>query len=135
MDFFRLPRNEYVTLAVFSLVVLTMPIWLQPLGAAYPGLMQQFTIFAIFAVGFNVLFGLTGYLSFGHAAFFGMGAYCVLMARNAGARDTAFQFSQDLGVNTFRWIDGPLAYAISGFLDRGSLEDISREVYAHFENI
>jgi|TARA_A100001391_G_scaffold69720_2_gene44591 anti-sigma factor RsiW len=59
----------------------------------------------------------------------------ILMARNAGARDTAFQFSQDLGVNTFRWIDGPLAYAISGFLDRGSLEDISREVYAHFETI
>lgn len=59
----------------------------------------------------------------------------ILMARNAGARDTAFQFSEDSGVNTFRWIDGPLAYAISGFLDRGSLEDISREVYAHFETI
>ncbi|UYQ73914.1 branched-chain amino acid ABC transporter permease [Pelagibacterium flavum] len=75
MDFFRLPKNEYITLAVFSLVVLTMPVWLQPLGAAYPGLMQQFTIFAIFAVGFNVLFGLTGYLSFGHAAFLGVGSY------------------------------------------------------------
>jgi anti-sigma factor RsiW len=59
----------------------------------------------------------------------------ILMARNAGARDTAFQFSEDSGVNTFRWIEGPLAYAISGFLDRGSLEDISREVYAHFETI
>ncbi|WP_417579133.1 anti-sigma factor family protein [Pelagibacterium sp.] len=59
----------------------------------------------------------------------------ILMARNAGARDTAFRFSEDLGVNTFRWIDGPLAYAISGFLDRGALEDISREVYAHFETI
>jgi anti-sigma factor RsiW len=59
----------------------------------------------------------------------------ILMARNSGARDTAFQFSEDSGVNTFRWIDGPLAYAISGFLDRGSLEDISRQVYAHFETI
>lgn len=59
----------------------------------------------------------------------------ILLARNSGARDTAFQFSADSGVNTFRWIDGPLAYAISGFLDRGSLEDISREVYAHFETI
>jgi len=75
MDFFRLPKNEYVTLAIFSLVVLTMPIWLQPLGAAYPGLMQQFAIYAIFAVGFNILFGLTGYLSFGHAAFLGVGSY------------------------------------------------------------
>ena len=27
------------------------------------------------AVGFNILFGLTGYLSFGHAAFLGVGSY------------------------------------------------------------
>lgn len=75
MSIFQLPKNEYITLAVFSLVVLTMPLWLQPFGAAYPGLMQQFAIFAIFAVGFNILFGLTGYLSFGHAAFLGVGSY------------------------------------------------------------
>ncbi|WMT92314.1 anti-sigma factor [Pelagibacterium sp. H642] len=59
----------------------------------------------------------------------------ILLARNAGARDTAFQFSAEDGVNTFRWVDGPIAYAISGFLDRGDLEDISRAVYAHFETI
>ncbi|WP_127143055.1 branched-chain amino acid ABC transporter permease [Pelagibacterium montanilacus] len=75
MDIFRLPRKDVITLALFSIVVLTMPIWLAPLGAAYPGLMQQFAIFAIFAVGFNILFGLTGYLSFGHAAFLGVGSY------------------------------------------------------------
>lgn len=59
----------------------------------------------------------------------------ILLARNAGARDTAFQFSEGDGVNTFRWIDGPLAYAITGFLDRGALEDITRAVYDHFEAI
>ena len=59
----------------------------------------------------------------------------ILLARNGGARDTAFQFSADHGVNTFRWVNGPLAYAISGFLERGDLEDISRAVYAHFETI
>jgi ABC-type branched-subunit amino acid transport system permease subunit len=32
-------------------------------------------IFGIFAIGFNILFGLTGYLSFGHAAFLGVGSY------------------------------------------------------------
>ncbi|WP_367196417.1 branched-chain amino acid ABC transporter permease [Amorphus sp. 3PC139-8] len=52
-----------------------MPIWLQPFGAAYPDLMQKFAIFGIFATGFNILFGLTGYLSFGHAAFLGVGSY------------------------------------------------------------
>lgn len=72
---FRLSRKDLFTLALFALVVLTMPIWLAPFGAAYPGLMQKFAIFAIFAIGFNILFGLTGYLSFGHAAFLGVGSY------------------------------------------------------------
>jgi ABC-type branched-subunit amino acid transport system permease subunit len=75
MSFFILPRRDLILLAAFALVVLTMPAWLQPLGAAYPGLMQKFMIYAIFAVGFNILFGLTGYLSFGHAAFVGVGSY------------------------------------------------------------
>ena len=72
---FSLSRKDLTALAIFAVVVLTMPIWLAPFGAAYPGLMQKFAIYAIFAVGFNILFGLTGYLSFGHAAFIGVGSY------------------------------------------------------------
>ncbi|MEO9527253.1 branched-chain amino acid ABC transporter permease [Roseibium sp.] len=52
-----------------------MPIWLAPVGAGYPDLLQKFAIFGLFATGFNLLFGLTGYLSFGHAAFLGVGSY------------------------------------------------------------
>ena len=33
---------------------------------------------ASFAIGFNILFGLTGYLSFGHAAFLGVGSFSVV---------------------------------------------------------
>lgn len=47
-------------------------------NAGYPDLMQRFAIFGIFAIGFNILFGLTGYLSFGHAAFLGVGSYSVV---------------------------------------------------------
>jgi branched-chain amino acid transport system permease protein len=32
-------------------------------------------VFAIFAIGYDIAFGYTGLLSFGHAAFFGLGAY------------------------------------------------------------
>jgi branched-subunit amino acid ABC-type transport system permease component len=46
-----------------------------PSALAYPDLLQKFAIFGIFAIGFNILFGLTGYLSFGHAAFLGVGSY------------------------------------------------------------
>ena len=38
-------------------------------------MLQKFAIFGIFAIGYNILFGLTGYLSFGHAAFLGVGSY------------------------------------------------------------
>lgn len=75
MNLFAIPRRDLLVFGIFALVVLTMPVWLQPLGAAYPALMQKFVISAVFAVGFNILFGLTGYLSFGHAAFLGVGSY------------------------------------------------------------
>jgi len=71
----RLPKKELITFLIFAVVVITMPIWLTPFGASYPGLLQTFAIFGLFAVGFNILFGLTGYLSFGHAAFLGVGSY------------------------------------------------------------
>ncbi|WP_412777222.1 branched-chain amino acid ABC transporter permease [Thalassospira lucentensis] len=69
------PKQDILYMVILSAVVLTMPIWLQPFGAAYPDLMQKFMIFGIFAIGYNILFGLTGYLSFGHAAFLGVGSY------------------------------------------------------------
>jgi len=70
-----LSRNDLILLAGYTLVVLGGPIIMAPLGAGYPDLLQKFVIFGIFAVGFNILFGLTGYLSFGHAAFLGIGSY------------------------------------------------------------
>ena len=47
-------------------------------NAGYPDLMQRFAYFGILAIGFNILFGLTGYLSFGHAAFLGVGSYATV---------------------------------------------------------
>ncbi len=67
--------RDWILFIVFSAVVLSLPILLVPFGANYPDLLQKIAIFGIFAVGFNILFGLTGYLSFGHAAFIGVGSY------------------------------------------------------------
>jgi len=71
-------RSDWLLLIVFSAVVLTLPWTMQPIGAAYPDLLQKFAIYGIFAIGFNILFGLTGYLSFGHAAFLGVGSYAAV---------------------------------------------------------
>ena len=73
-----LSRNDWLVFAAFSAVILALPIILIPFGASYPAIMQKFCIFGIFALGFNILFGLTGYLSFGHAAFLGMGSYTAM---------------------------------------------------------
>ena len=72
------PRSDRTLFLGFTAVVLLMPLWLQPFGAAYPDLMQKFAIFGLFAIGFNILFGQTGYLSFGHAAFIGVGSYATV---------------------------------------------------------
>jgi len=43
-------------------------------------LLTEILIFALFALSFNLLFGYTGLLSFGHAAFFGLGGYAAALA-------------------------------------------------------
>jgi len=59
---------------IFAAIILTMPFWFPFLGG-YEGLDTKILIWAIFALGFDLLLGYTGYLSFGHAAFFGVSAY------------------------------------------------------------
>ena len=71
-------QSNLAVMLIFTTVVLSAPVWLSPIGASYPDLLQKFAIFGIFAIGFNILFGLTGYLSFGHAAFLGIGSYAAV---------------------------------------------------------
>ncbi len=79
-----LNKKDTSLLIIVGLLTLLAPFILNPFpegsamaqfNAGYPDLMQRFVIFGIFAIGFNILFGLTGYLSFGHAAFLGVGSY------------------------------------------------------------
>jgi branched-chain amino acid transport system permease protein len=56
--------------AAVTLLLLVLP-WLAP----YEALAVNLLIFGLYAVGFNLLLGYTGLLSFGHAAFLGAGSY------------------------------------------------------------
>lgn len=49
-------------------------------GIYYTNVFVTFAIFALFAVSLNLLLGYTGLLSFGHAMFFGTGAYGTALA-------------------------------------------------------
>src|SRR6266478_10067142 len=52
---------------------------------AYPTFLMKVLCFALFASAFNLLLGFAGLLSFGHAAFFGAGAYvCGLLCKSLG---------------------------------------------------
>lgn len=62
-----LPRAIFF--AVFLIFVIVAPTFL------YPIFLMKVYCFIIFALGYNLLLGYTGLMSFGHAAFFGMGAY------------------------------------------------------------
>ncbi len=54
--------------------LLTVPLWL-PLLGGYTALAGRVLVFGLAAMGLNMLLGFTGVLSFGHAAYFGLGAY------------------------------------------------------------
>ena len=54
----------------FLLVFLVFP-WIVP----YRSLATQVLIYGLFALGFNILYGYTGLLSFGAAAYWGLGGY------------------------------------------------------------
>lgn len=57
--------------AALAIAVLLIFPWLMP----YEALAVNILVLGLYAVGFNLLFGYTGLLSFGHAAFLGSGAY------------------------------------------------------------
>lgn len=59
---------------VLALVALVYPYLVRPYHLS---LAIEVLIFAIFAMSLDILLGYTGLISFGHAAFFGLGAYLV----------------------------------------------------------
>lgn len=61
-------KRHRAGLAILFLLVFP---WLMP----YEALAVNILVLGLYAVGFNLLFGYTGLLSFGHAAFLGSGAY------------------------------------------------------------
>ncbi len=54
--------------------MITTPVWF-PLLGGYTALAGSVLVFGLAAMGLNLLLGFTGVLSFGHAAYFGLGAY------------------------------------------------------------
>ena len=63
-------RRERIFYGLAILVLIFLPFFIP-----YKALGSQILIFMLFAMGYDICLGYAGMLSFGHAAFFGMGAY------------------------------------------------------------
>lgn len=72
----RARRNLVVAFALMLVCIVFAPFVL------YPVFLMKVMAFALFACGFNLLFGYTGIMSFGHAAFFGSGSYVAAWTMN-----------------------------------------------------
>src|SRR5574342_1360506 len=68
-------RAAYRWIAGHPAVSIILFFAILPFIVPYKGLATQVLIFGLFALGFNLLYGYTGLLSFGHAAYYGLGAY------------------------------------------------------------
>jgi branched-chain amino acid transport system permease protein len=66
---FGYSRAQAIALAVMIVLLIVCPFVL------YPVFLMKVLCFALFACAFNLLLGYVGLMSFGHAAFFGMGSY------------------------------------------------------------
>lgn len=69
-------------------VLLVLP-FIVPLVGMNVGIASEIVIYSLFAIAFNILLGFTGLPSFGHAAFFGTGAYMVSILQYQGIDNTA----------------------------------------------
>ncbi|MGH6815144.1 MAG: ABC transporter permease subunit, partial [Hyphomicrobiaceae bacterium] len=70
-DAARLVTPGMIVLFAF---LLTVPLWIGRIGL-YPYLGVEILIWSIYALAFNLLLGTAGLPSFGHGAYFGVGAY------------------------------------------------------------
>jgi len=66
--------RRLAVLAAVWIALLFAPYWMIPLGG-YTALATRVLVLGLAAMSVNFLLGFTGVLSFGHAAYFGLGAY------------------------------------------------------------
>ena len=69
-----LAERRWGQLIVIWVVLLLVPFWL-PMVGGYTALAGRVLVLGLAAMSFNLLLGFTGVMSFGHAAYFGLGAY------------------------------------------------------------
>lgn len=98
--------------ALAVLLALALPLWLEAIGEGYLiTLASRICIYALAAMSLNLILGYGGMISFGHAAYFGVGAYVVgILAQHGFEGSTVFGFTAPNSL----WATLPLSMAVAG---------------------
>ena len=83
----RIGRWITLEMVIAFAVIFSIPFWIEAVGL-YQYLGVEILIWMIYALGFNLLLGYTGKPSFGHGAYFGIGAYAFGLAQQHVAVNT-----------------------------------------------
>jgi branched-chain amino acid transport system permease protein len=70
--------DKRLSTPIIWLLLISMPYWMDAIGG-YTELASRVVVLGLAAMALNFLLGFTGVLSFGHAAYFGLGAYGAAM--------------------------------------------------------
>ena len=73
-------RNKLYKWILWLVIFIILAVFPRVFGIYYTNFFVGFAIFALYAVTLNLLLGYMGVLSFGHAMFFGTGAYATAIA-------------------------------------------------------
>ena len=90
MDRFKLNVNSSLLIIGFIFLVCSPPVASAVGEPFYIGLFSRILIYALVAVSLNLILGFGGMVCFGHAAFFGVGAYVVAILAHHGVDGSAF---------------------------------------------
>jgi branched-chain amino acid transport system permease protein len=69
-------RSDLIKMMIVFIFLATVPFWISRVGL-YEYIALEILIWCIYAMGYNLALGYTGLPSFGHGAFFGIGAYAM----------------------------------------------------------
>jgi branched-chain amino acid transport system permease protein len=92
--------GRYVFWAVVVLVLVALPPVTLALGQGfYIDLVRRIMVFAIAAISLNLILGYGGLVSFGHAAYLGVGGYAVAIFAFYGVNDGFLQWGTAIGAS------------------------------------
>ncbi|MEO8668566.1 MAG: branched-chain amino acid ABC transporter permease [Bauldia sp.] len=100
-------RPALIALAFLVALLAAYPFWA---GGYQVGVLRDALIFGILALSLDFLWGKAGVLSFGHAAFFGIGAYGVAILGPDIGNGNAFIVSLAAGVAVAGMVAGAVGY-------------------------